>query len=63
MLEELLDAIKTLSDWPERVRLMQHNWIGRSEAHSSNFSTDKINGFTDIEVFTTRPDTLLEHHF
>ena len=62
--EELLDAIKTLSNWPERVRLMQHNWIGRSEgAQLKFFLTDKINGFTDIEVFTTRPDTLFGASF
>src|SRR4051812_2408519 len=54
--EELLDAIKTLDRWPERVRLMQENWIGRSEGARALF---QIAGHGDaIEVFTTRPDTL-----
>ena len=62
--EELLEAIKTLSDWPERVRLMQHNWIGRSEgAQLKFFLTDKINDFTDIEVLQHVRILFLGHHF
>ena len=41
-------------DWPESIKLMQRNWIGRSEGAFVRFATDK----GDIEVFTTRPDTL-----
>ena len=41
-------------DWPESVKAMQRNWIGRSEGARVRFSTDQA----DIEVFTTRPDTL-----
>jgi len=51
--DELLDFSKI--EWPERVRLMQTNWIGRSEGANVLFP---VVGGTDIEVFTTRPDTL-----
>ena len=51
--EELLDFSKL--DWPERVKLMQTNWIGRSEGASVTFKSEQGD---DIEVFTTRPDTL-----
>jgi leucyl-tRNA synthetase len=51
--EELLDY-STL-DWPDRVRALQTNWIGRSEGASVTFSTEQED---PIEVFTTRPDTL-----
>lgn len=51
--EELLDFSK--ADWPERVRVLETNWIGRSEGASVHFLTEQ----NDIlEVFTTRPDTL-----
>ena len=54
--EELLDALKTLDRWPERVRLMQENWIGRSEGARVQFP---IGGSAEaVDVFTTRPDTL-----
>lgn len=42
-------------DWPERVRVLQTNWIGRSEGASVHFRTEHGD---DLEVFTTRPDTL-----
>ena len=51
--EELLDHSKI--DWPERVKIMQTNWIGRSEGAQVIFRTE---GGDPIEVFTTRPDTL-----
>ena len=54
--EELLDAIGGLERWPERVRLMQENWIGRSEGARVLFRV--AGGDERIEVFTTRPDTL-----
>ena len=51
--DELLDALQGLERWPERVRLMQENWIGRSEGARVRF---RIAGRDDdIEVFTTRP--------
>ncbi len=51
--EELLDFSKI--DWPERVETLQRNWIGRSEGAEIVFD---IEGYGEIEVFTTRPDTL-----
>ena len=58
--DELLAAIGTLDRWPDRVRLMQQNWIGRSEGARVRFDlTVTAPGETQsIEVFTTRPDTL-----
>jgi leucyl-tRNA synthetase len=59
--EELLDAIGGLERWPERVRLMQENWIGRSEGARVFFA---IAGKDErIEVFTTRQDTLFGASF
>ena len=54
---ELLEAIQKLDRWPERVRLMQHNWIGKSTGAEINFSVTDAR-YDDIKVFTTRPDTL-----
>src|SRR5579885_394166 len=54
--DDLLAAIKTLDRWPERVRLMQENWIGRSEGARVFFG---LKGRSEtLEIFTTRPDTL-----
>ncbi|XDZ62317.1 leucine--tRNA ligase [Alphaproteobacteria bacterium LSUCC0396] len=63
--DELLAAIGDLNRWPDRVRLMQQNWIGKSEGARIQFS---INGKSPIdadhiEVFTTRPDTLFGASF
>lgn len=54
--QELLDDIEKLEHWPERVKLMQANWIGRSEGARVSFPVDGHD--EEIEVFTTRPDTL-----
>ena len=54
--EDLLKAIRKLEKWPDRVRLMQHNWIGRSEGATVSFELENLD--LQIEVFTTRPDTL-----
>lgn len=54
--QELLDDLDKLEHWPERVKLMQQNWIGRSEGASITFPVDAHD--EKIEVFTTRPDTL-----
>ena len=53
--QRLLDDLEKLPDWPERVKLMQKNWIGRSEGALVTFKSERGD---PIEVFTTRPDTL-----
>ena len=53
--QELLDSLDQLDGWPERVRTMQANWIGRSEGAEISFAC----GTETIKVFTTRPDTLM----
>ena len=56
---ELLAALDTMDRWPERVRLMQANWIGRSEGARMHFDlTAPEAGMDKVEVYTTRPDTL-----
>ncbi len=62
--EELLDALDGLDDWPAKVKLMQANWIGKSRGLQFAFSTvDAPDGFDRIEVYTTRPDTLMGASF
>jgi leucyl-tRNA synthetase len=64
--QELLAALDTLDRWPEKVRLMQKNWIGRSEGLLVRFALDRTttpNGESELEVFTTRPDTLFGAKF
>ena len=57
--QDLLDAIETLDRWPDKVRLMQHNWLGRSKGALVRFPLIGADNDNDaIEVFTTRPDTL-----
>ncbi|WP_419816870.1 leucine--tRNA ligase [Glacieibacterium sp.] len=66
--DELLDGLTTLSEWPDKVRLMQENWIGKSQglrftfqlAESGNVISDLPSSF---DVFTTRPDTLFGASF
>src|SRR6202522_2808553 len=64
--QELLDALDTLERWPEKVRLMQKNWIGRSEGLLVRFALEPSTTPTatnELEVFTTRPDTLFGAKF
>ena len=57
--EELLDNLDKLEGWPEPVRLMQRNWIGKSRGVELSFALDTpIAGLDKIDVYTTRPDTL-----
>jgi leucyl-tRNA synthetase len=64
--EDLLQALDKLDRWPEKVRLMQKNWIGRSEGLLIRFMLDSKTtpaGETELEIFTTRPDTLFGAKF
>jgi leucyl-tRNA synthetase len=65
--QELLDGLDKLEGWPEKVRTMQRNWIGRSEGTEVDFFLEEIQGIgnreqgtekTRIRVFTTRVDTI-----
>ncbi|MBV7408830.1 leucine--tRNA ligase [Maritimibacter sp. DP1N21-5] len=59
--DELLSALDGLKDWPEKVRLMQANWIGKSQG--LRFAFERLDGGDPIEVYTTRPDTLMGASF
>jgi leucyl-tRNA synthetase len=64
--QELLDALDTLDRWPDRVKVMQRNWIGRSEGLLIRFALDAATspaGETELKIFTTRPDTLFGAKF
>jgi len=63
--DELLAGLDDLERWPEKVRLMQRNWIGRSEGATIRFKiADRAEGCEDrLTVFTTRPDTLFGASF
>lgn len=65
--QDLLDALDNLDQWPEKVRLMQKNWIGRSEGLALRWEltadSQAAAGASDIEVYTTRPDTLFGASF
>ncbi|KAF0137857.1 MAG: leucyl-tRNA synthetase [Xanthobacteraceae bacterium] len=62
--EELLSALDGLTNWPEKVRLMQANWIGKSRGLQFAFETvGAPAGFETLEVYTTRPDTLMGASF
>lgn len=62
--EELLSALDTLDGWPEKVRLMQKNWIGRSEGLHIRFElAAPSSDASEIAVYTTRPDTLFGAKF
>jgi leucyl-tRNA synthetase len=64
--EDLLEALDHLDRWPEKVRLMQKNWIGRSEGLLVRFMLDAAttpNKESELEIFTTRPDTLFGAKF
>ncbi len=55
--QELLDDLGKLDDWPDRVRVMQKNWIGRSEGLEFEF---EVKGESEaMQVYTTRPDTIM----
>ena len=55
--ESLLSDIDKLNDWPDRVKMMQSNWIGRSKGTEISFKVENFES-KNIEIFTTRPDTI-----
>ena len=59
--EDLLDGLAGLEHWPDKVRLMQENWIGKSRGMKFRFAL--AGGSETIEVFTTRPDTIFGASF
>ncbi|MEJ6395775.1 leucine--tRNA ligase [Gymnodinialimonas sp. 2305UL16-5] len=62
--EELLSALDGLDDWPAKVKLMQANWIGKSRGLQMSWKlTAPTHGFDAIDVYTTRPDTLMGASF
>ncbi|TFU00340.1 leucine--tRNA ligase [Polymorphobacter arshaanensis] len=62
--DELLDGLATLDAWPDKVRLMQENWIGKSQGMRFRFAlAEAAVGHDGFEVFTTRPDTLFGASF
>ena len=56
--QELLDGLKNLKNWPNKVKIMQENWIGKSFGCEIAFSIDGDLPIKEIKCFTTRPDTL-----
>ena len=59
--KELFDDLKNLSEWPEKVKTMQKNWIGISRGIEINFKMK--NTTNDINIFTTRPETIFGASF
>jgi leucyl-tRNA synthetase len=66
MSQELLESLDTLPRWPDKVKLMQANWIGRSEGLLIRWPLDKATapaGEGELEIYTTRPDTIFGASF
>jgi len=59
--EELLEGVQSLENWPDKVKLMQENWIGRSRGLQFRFKP--VNFEDEIEVYSTRPDTIFGASF
>jgi leucyl-tRNA synthetase len=59
--QNLLDELNQLQNWPEKVKLMQKNWIGKSYGCEINFQIENLKN--KIKVFTTRPDTIFGASF
>ena len=56
--EDLLNGLENLEKWPNKVKVMQKNWIGKSFGCEIDFRTENCEDFKKIKIFTTRPDTL-----
>ena len=61
--DELQNELDNLDEWPNKVKVMQQNWIGKSFGCEINFQIDKKNSKEKIKVFTTRPDTIFGASF
>ena len=61
--EELLEGLETLNDWPDKVKIMQKNWIGKSFGCEIDFKIEGNKEIEKIKCFTTRPDTLFGFSF
>ena len=61
--QELLDGLDSLNEWPNKVKTMQKNWIGRSFGCEISFKTEGDLPINEIKCFTTRPDTLFGFSF
>ncbi len=61
--QNLLDELQNLKNWPEKVKLMQKNWIGKSYGCEINFALDNKKKSQKIKIFTTRPDTIFGASF
>ncbi|MPT48619.1 MAG: leucine--tRNA ligase [Sphingobium sp.] len=62
--DDLLDGLKGLEHWPDKVKLMQENWIGKSVGLQFRFKLDApVGDITELEVFSTRPDTIFGASF
>ena len=61
--EQLLTGLEKLEDWPNKVKVMQKNWIGKSYGCEIDFKLEGSKNFKSIKCFTTRPDTLFGFSF
>ena len=61
--KELLESLDSLEDWPNKVKVMQKNWIGKSYGCEIKFKIQSDKQINEIECFTTRPDTLFGMSF
>ena len=60
---DLLEGLKKLNDWPNKVKIMQKNWIGKSFGCEIDFKIEGDPSVENIKCFTTRPDTLFGFSF
>jgi leucyl-tRNA synthetase len=60
---ELLESLNSLNDWPNKVKIMQKNWIGKSVGCEIEFKIESSKNIDEIKCFTTRPDTLFGMSF
>ena len=61
--QELLESLDSLKDWPNKVKIMQQNWIGRSYGCEIKFKIESKKNIEEIKCYTTRPDTLFGMSF